>query len=75
MNIVEFDGGDLILNWDDRLPQDVLGNIKLRDKILEELKNQFSNIPVDTKVLFQMNKYVINRLKHVIHNRTSNKNS
>jgi len=62
MQIVEFNKGDLILKWKE-LPDPYRGNLKLRDKVLKELKDNFSEVFVDSKILFQMNQYVINRLK------------
>ena len=63
--LVEFFQGDLILNWKEAHDK-IKSNLKLRDSIMEELKAKYKDELVDSKLLFEMNQYVINRIKSVI---------
>lgn len=64
MQLIEFSNGNMILNWG-HLPEKIALDIKLRDKILNELKTMYgSETIVDSKLLFEMNKYVINKIKN-----------
>ena len=65
MQIVEFDNGDLILNWND-LPDNIKSNMELRDNIMNELKQKYENVLINPKILFEMNKYVVNRIKSMM---------
>lgn len=80
MKLVDFDNGDIVFNWY-QLPPELALNFVLRDKIFEELQSQFSDLRyLDTKMLFDMNMFVIERIraekkKNEIHNKASAKNS
>jgi len=63
MQLIQFfSDGSLCFNWD-QLPDNVKINIVLRDKIFVELQEKFKvDQEVTSKLLFDMNKYVINRI-------------
>ena len=61
--VVEFKNQELVFNWDE-LPEKVRSNIELRDKIFKELQDKFDpqKVAVNPKSLFDMNKYVLDRI-------------
>jgi hypothetical protein len=64
MSVVEFlIDGTLLFNWDS-LPDSVKVKQELRDKLFEELKAKYPpETRFDNRSIFDMNQYVINRLK------------
>ena len=63
MNFIETEGDNLVFNWN-HLPDKLKLNIELKTKIFNELQAKFPlNKFIDSKVIFEMNKYVINRIK------------
>ena len=62
MILVEFSDGDLILNWDSISDEDLRFNFKLRDKVFTELKEKYNDAKINSDILFEMNKYAINRI-------------
>lgn len=73
-----FSDGSIHFNWD-QLPENVRNNLVLRDKIFNELKEKFKvDIEVTSKLLYDINKYVINRiiseLKTDVKNKKNEKN-
>lgn len=65
MSLVEvYPDGTLLLNWK-TLPEEIQKDTKLRDKIFNELKSKYppEKEIIDNKLLFEMNRYVINRIQ------------
>lgn len=63
MQVVSFENGSLVFNWQ-QLPNKVRSNLELRDKIFRELQNKYKvGEFVDSKTVFEINKYVIDRIK------------
>jgi acyl-CoA thioesterase len=66
MAVVEFlEDGTLLFNWES-LPDKVKDDTKLRDQIFSELKQKYpenSNLFFDNKMIFEMNEYVIRRIR------------
>jgi hypothetical protein len=64
MKLVQyFSDGTLAFNWD-QLPQKIREKTELRDKIFKELQEQVKiNDQITAKILWDLNRYVINRLK------------
>ena len=63
MKLVELQNDALVFNWE-HLPEKIQVNTELRDKLFNEVKNKFPlNKFIDTKLVFEINKYVIDRLK------------
>jgi hypothetical protein len=60
MQIVQFIDGDIVFNWHE-LPEKIALDLALRDKIFGELKSKYTY--ADSRTLFEMNKYVIDRIK------------
>jgi hypothetical protein len=63
MQVIQyFPDGSICFNWE-QLPENVRSNIVLRDKIYQELRDKFK---IDTgftsKLLFEINRYAINRI-------------
>ena len=63
MQIVQFfSDGTICFNWE-QLPENIRCNIELRDNIFQELQEKFKvNDTFTSKILFEMNRYVINRI-------------
>ena len=61
--VVEFINEELVFNWDE-LPEKVRNNLELRDKIFAELQEKFdvSKVHINPRSLFDMNKYVVDRV-------------
>lgn len=58
--------GTLIFNWDS-LPEEIKKRTELRDKIFKELQEKYKpDEPINTKILFDANQYVIRRIRSVI---------
>jgi hypothetical protein len=70
MQIVQFfSDGTISFNWD-QLPEEVQTRTDLRDKIFKELQEKVKqNEFVTTKLLYDLNKYVVNRIKSEIKKR------
>ena len=62
MAIVSMVKDDLVFDWN-QLPEQLHANTELRDKLFNEVQQKFAVSYVDNKVLFEMNKYVIDRVK------------
>ena len=62
MKLIDFNNGDLILNWDDIVDKEVRLNLELRNKVFQELKDKYYDVKINTDVLYEMNKYAINRI-------------
>ena len=59
-----FSDGTIAFNWD-HLPEKVRTNIELRDKLFNELQQKIPiDKVIDSKVIFEANQYVINRIKN-----------
>jgi hypothetical protein len=74
MQIIQyFSDGSIQFNWE-QLPENVRNNTVLRDKIFNELKEKFKvDSEITSKILFEMNRYAINRivteLKEIVKNK------
>lgn len=64
MKLVQyFSDGTLAFNWE-QLPPKIKEKTELRDKIFKELQEQIKvNEQITSKILWDLNRYVINRIK------------
>jgi len=63
MQIVQLLDDALIFNWD-QLPEKVQIKTELRDKLFQEVKTKWPLTQfIDIKVVFEINKYLIERIK------------
>ena len=71
----EFKNNDVVFNWHE-LPEPFCLDLKLRDEVFKELQQNFKI--VNQKTLFEMNRYVINKVKssknYALYNKTNIKN-
>lgn len=64
--LIEFYQGEMKLNWHE-LPDTVSSNHELRDKMLDELQDRYPpETHIDSKTLFEMNSYVMNRVQCIL---------
>jgi hypothetical protein len=70
MQIVQLLDDSLVFNWD-QLPENIQVNTQLRDKLFQEVKTKWPLTQfIDVKVVFQINKYLIERIKSELKPRT-----
>ena len=66
--LIDFDplDGNVIFNWES-LPDKISGDTQLRDAIWKDVQSKYGDEPImDSKLLFEINKYVINRINSKI---------